>query len=69
MTDIAVSREGCQFGFLVVTIEAARVCQWPSLEGPFLQPESLADVFRRLRNEFIIRFALGVVRLMTIGAI
>ena len=52
-----------------MTSEAVRVCQWPSLESSFLQPECIADVFRRFSDEFIIRFALRVLRLMTIFAI
>jgi hypothetical protein len=39
------------------------------LESALLQPERIANVFWRFRNELIIGFALRLIRLMTIGTI
>lgn len=69
VTRIAVRRQWRQLTFLVVTREAARVRQRPRLERPFLQPEPVADIFRRLRYKLIVRLVLRLVSLMTISAI
>jgi len=52
-----------------VTGEAGGVRQWSRLESSFLQPKRIADVFGRFGNEFIIRLALRLIRLMAVGAI
>src|SRR5215212_10266657 len=69
VTAIAVCRQRRELGLLVMTREACRVCDWSRLESPFLQPEGVTDVFGRLRNELIVRFALWLVRLMAVCAI
>jgi len=69
VTRIAASGQRGKFALLVVTREARRVRQWSRLESSFLQPERIADIFRRFSNEFIIRFALRLVCLMTVGAV
>ena len=63
---IAILRQGGQLALLVMTGEASGVSQWSRLKGSLLQPESIADIFRRLGNEFIIRFFLWLLRFMTI---
>ena len=50
-----------------MTGETGSVSKWPRLEGPLLQPECVADVFRRPGNEFVVRLVLRMVRLMAIG--
>jgi len=69
VTRIAASGQRGKFALLVVTREARRVRQWSRLESSFLQPERIADILRRFSNEFIIRFALRLVCLMTVGAV
>ena len=69
MTRIAVSRQRRELALLVMARETGCVSYRPRLESPFLQPECIADIFRRLSHELIIRFVLRFVRLMAVGAI
>lgn len=69
MTRVAVSRQRGQLAFLVMTREARRVSQRARLESAFLQPECIADVLWRLRNEFVIGLALRLIRLMAVRTI
>lgn len=66
---IAVGRQRRQLTFLVVTREAARMRKRPRLERPFLQPEPVADIFRRLRHKLIVRLVLRLMGLMAIAAV
>ena len=69
MTRVAVWRQRRHFTLLVVTGKASGVRQWSRLKRSLLQPESIADVFRRLRYKLIIRLFLWLISLMTIGTI
>ncbi len=69
MTRIAVLRQRRQLTLLVVTREASCMSERSRLEGSFLQPERITNILWRLSNELIIRFALRLICLMTIGAI
>ena len=50
-----------------MTSETTRVSQRAGLESSLLQPERIADILWRLGNEFIIRFALWLIRLMALS--
>jgi len=65
MTNVAVLRLGRNSGIRIVTGEASGMTIWNSFEGPFLQPEIVADVFWHLRNVFVARVTLRLISLVT----
>jgi hypothetical protein len=52
-----------------VTSEATRVCEWSRLKSSFFQPECITVVLWWLADEFVVRFALRLVCVMTLSAI
>ena len=54
VTGITVLRQRRELSFLVVTGEAVGVCDRPRFERSLLQPERVANVFRRLGYELIV---------------
>ena len=52
-----------------MTRKTRRMSEWSCFERSFLQPERIANILRRLRNKFLIRFVLRLKCLMTVLAI
>ena len=69
VTRVAARGQRRELALLVMTREASRVSDRSRLESSFLQPECITDVFGWLGDEFIIRFSLRPVGLMTVGTI
>ncbi len=69
MTPIAVRWQRGQLTFLVVTAETRGMRQRPRLERTFLQPESIANIFRRLDDKLVIRLVLRLMGLVTVCAL
>ena len=67
MANIAVLWHRRNSGICIVTSEADRMTVWDGFECAFLQPKTVAQIFRRLRHVFFTGIALRLIRLVTDG--
>lgn len=69
MTRLTIGRDRRDSRVRVMASETPRMAVWDRLESALLQPESIAQLFRRLGHVFFARLALRLISLMTNTAV